>query len=417
MSPDSMSLPVFLVFYLGTISLISLYIYSQRLSSYSTQSSVTHNTAIYDMGQNEPDHFDNDTTNFQCAWWLPQEKRRILFINFNPVDELSWWSEEYHMTLSLAKSLTMQGFEIHSVRKDALANEHFWTDETDFHRIFYMVSDNQATGIDLINEFLRDHEDLQCKLRVLIPNPGTWDDGYFNILSQVLHEKQILLPYPQKVGTSIDYYPVFPKHAISSLERSVTSNSKKKGGKAVMIVSNDSQKDYMSAVARKLSENSGIDLHVVVLDKSKSLHFSPNLSLHYDVTRDEVLRLILKSAFLVRCGKLEVSSPLSTIALHLGTAIIDVCTGINQKLNRREIGIPYLYSVAVGEFDAFGHAVKSSLKHRFHSFVRTRSGTFDDRICAQMEDDSICSCPDEADCRSTFYIRKEDVYEELNKNY
>ncbi len=164
---------MFIVIYLGTISLISTFIYSERIkvTRYSSSSTALRRNSQYetlgvvpdsdngttsnsdireessnrregrgDQGELNHDH-DHENKNglvnnsqkdvsYSCASQIATAQRKILFVNFQSLPSTSttvsswaWLDEEYHMSLSLAKSMKKQGFDIHFMDRHEFVNE------------------------------------------------------------------------------------------------------------------------------------------------------------------------------------------------------------------------------------------------------------------------------------------------------
>jgi len=94
--------------------------------------------------------------------------------------------------------------------------------------------------------------------------------------------------------------------------------------------------------------------------------------------------------------------------------------------------MPYVYNVDLSDVESVVQAAEWAVKYRFSSYVPSefRVGALVDRMCALLEDDALCMCPnpifgdehldfrtnglidENMDCRASSYVRKEPVFPE-----
>lgn len=349
-----------------------------------------------------------------------------------------------------------------------------------YHRVFYMVSANNDITSNIIDgrhtsellhwndlketiHILEKHDGLLCKFRALIPDLNSnfyYHHDYTRTsltmvhmqeISSLLHPKQILLPTPYQgnrwgekventIGTPIGYYPVFPHNTNTSMIARQRETKTKSG---VVILSweqlqNANDKTEFGhkclTLATQLSAN-GFKMHVIVVDTGyRAPTPSPKLSqfedsdiiYHSRMSQEEVLNLVANSMFLLHLrprqedndlhSHLAGLNPVMTIALQLGTALLNVLYNLeDQEFLSHDHDLldtkPYLYNVAFGDRIGLFRAAEQSIQHRFSSHTSLRRGTLEDKACALIEDQSLCACPKVTiGCNSEFYIKKGQVF-------
>jgi hypothetical protein len=94
------------------------------------------------------------------------------------------------------------------------------------------------------------------------------------------------------------------------------------------------------------------------------------------------------------------------------------------------LGMPYVYNINLTDHDTVVQAATWATIYRFSSYVPAdfRVESLVDRMCALLEDDALCSCPNplfgddqldmrlnqsvvhEMDCRASTYIKKAKIF-------
>lgn len=112
--------------------------------------------------------------------------------------------------------------------------------------------------------------------------------------------------------------------------------------------------------------------------------------------------------------------PLSAIGIYFGVSIINLRSstknGHSQAPFLSGMRMPYVYNVNYGDENGIVKATEHSHLYRYDSLTIFSVGEFEDSICAIVEDDSICSCPNTGidsyviDCRAEFYMKKNVIF-------
>lgn len=340
----------------------------------------------------------------RCATWL-QNNRRVLLVGFQPVDELSWMTEEYHMSMNLVGSLLKLEFDLHHVGSSYFENMKDG-DLRFYHRIFVMHPSKE-------DHWSRhfDHREIGCKIRVLLPDIDEGDDRFFQKLKNHFHEKQLLVASSHEGTTYLGYYPVLPK----GIARPVSSERHKMGIIVLPVVHAKLSTKETSIVNRLLEM--GISLHVLYRDRTYAKSDLPSGIINHEyLSQEATLNLLSQSAFMLSFGDI-VPTPLPIIAISFGVSVINLTNNRQSQLPfLSEQGMPYIYNVNEYDVDGIISTVQYSFSYRFVSHIILSSGLFEDRVCALVEDDSICLCPPEksVDCRSSFYMMKQPAFPAIN---
>jgi len=344
-------------------------------------------------------------TRRNCANWVAEDKRRILLVNFQPIEKLSWMAEEYHMSLSLVKSCLKLGFDIHHVDKSYFENYMDPGELSSYHRILYMLS--SPSDVHWSHQF--DHRDVICKIRVLLPDGKIWNDTDFLRLSLRFQKKQLLVASPHEDGTYFGYYPVLSTGVAA---RPVSSMREKRG--IIVLSPHLKVSETANEVMKKLID-AGLIIHVICSGRLDVKVELPNSAIrHQDLSQEETSRLLSQSAFLIHFGD-TVATPLPVIAISFGVSVINLSSkdGTSQMPSLSEMGMPYVYNVDIDDEDAIVSTAQLSVQYRFASHVMVTDGVMEDRVCALVEDDSMCSCPSQMsgmECRASFYMKKEAIF-------
>ena len=384
----------------------------------------------------------------QCANWLTatttndSNERQVLLVGFQSIDLLSWASEEYHLSLNIIESLLTFGFDLHHIDSEIWEKGIAKEDLEVYHRIFILpkrvVSDEtyDPNNVQCMRRNYYHHE-IACKIRIVfadvnMKNENNDNDERKNEEEAVIenwetmfHEKQLLLASSRDaegVGegkTYLGYYPMLP----NEIERPVKSDRSKRGLVIVPGINGDagSLSPEEDAILKRLLKE-GISLHIIPRDRLH-LHAQPETqSQPENITREvkserisqtDILELLTESTFLLYLGN-DIFKGLPLIAMALGASVINLTSknGESQMSFLSQHSMPYVYNVNREDIDRIVETVQETFEYRFPSHIILGRGEIQDRICALMEDDSVCTCPRDGsvDCRSSFYAMKRPPY-------
>ena len=167
-----------------------------------------------------------------------------------------------------------------------------------------------------------------------------------------------------------------------------------------------------------------ITMHVVC-DAANDEHDTSCLSLgregvivHENLTEGQFIEIVSNCAFTIIGKNVQLDSPSVWISLAYGTAVLNSNQADQGKesLLSSQLDKPYLYNISFGDTESVIQAAGWAVTNRFESYIPSqfRRGTMNDRVCALLEDDSLCSCPN-----PTFAVTpeiKEDLYKKYGKD-
>ena len=388
-------------------------------SFHQKNSSKNHHSA------NSVDASTSQVNDKQCASWLPNSQRKILLVGFRPLTELSWLSEEFHLTMDLVMLLPYIGFDISYMEASAFERqvEQQGTSNNfclSYHLIFYMLRMDQQQQVTT-NVLRAIGESTCCNMRVILPVASVpRENDELDSLKLLLHEKQILTTFAIDGGTMIPYYPRLLSHE-EIMPYDGNFNEIKSVGTLFMphfgILK--ASKQIIQRLLRK-----GLEINIF-LEKNDvaSHHFnlSSNAHVHSSTSPCKLLPVLKRSAFLMVWDG-EYPNFLSLLALFHGASVIKVEK--NDTKSQLEIsngiGIPFVYKAKVDNLKSIMKAVTDSINYRFTSHQLFSRGEFEDTLCALVEDNSVCMCSDarshgddHVDCRSSFYMKKSPIFPQM----
>jgi len=398
-----------------------------------------------------------------CAPWIfkkNSDQRKVLLVNFDMGDNLS-------DTRILKFSLTSM---IGSHLREALEHNQFQVDEFNiftslthstsiqrewkaldlkmYHRIFYMI--NSEDDIDqgsLYNSFFLDF-DILCKLRVVFSDNAVRllemedNDSYLEkTVIKILDRKQIVFGYPDTRGTFLGSY-LFDLNFMNMIRKGALSSPEQKSlpkeGLIKITQSSTQSMLQIKDIIKSLIANN-FTIHVICDEESanecKRFRSDKDIILHnHHMTQREYIDVVSDCAFTLG-GDNMTKSPLTWIDLALGAAILNSVQRNHSKLSLPwQIDSPYIYNIVMDQKENVVQAAKWASANRFNSFIapELRAGTMNNRVCAMLEDESLCSCPNPTfevnkvmkkefqykygddskliDCRSTFLMKKGPIF-------
>ena len=356
-----------------------------------------------------------DETILSCARWMDYDKRKILLVGLRPMETLSWMTEEYHLSLNLIHSILKLGFDLSQVGID-----HFEKMEEEklriYHRIF-VFHRSQSTEDKWSRHY--DRHEIACKIRILFPDLSMdkEDLEFLRHVKERFHEKQLLdISSPGTGNTCLGYYPMLPK----DIERPLSSERHQMG--IISVPKSYTLSVVEASILQRLMKMNRVSIHVLYLDgiTARADSATGKIVDHKNLDQKGIINLVSQSAFLLSFGE-RVQTPLPVISMSLGVSVIILMKMQDSRTSSQipfvsNIGAPYAYNVNETDINGIIIAVQNSFSHRFLSHTimsfgefedSTSPGVFEDRVCALLEDDSVCLCPDSImDCRSSFHLMK-----------
>lgn len=428
------------------------------------QSNQTNNNVLgtVQYENNNQSHVYDFNFKYNCAEWIKKDsgQRKVLFIKNHNKDNTSRKinikirHHQKHQEGDFASQSTLMSIE-KKLKKGLILND-FQIDEyvhinqkqfqrfdlSLYHRIFYII--DSKSDVDeansLYNNFFSLTFDILCKLRVVIDDVVTWDkdddDIYKKLIFSRLDKKQIILGYPDSRGTFLGSC-LFDDDYMKT--RQTLRRENKKGLFRLDRIPTSFDMDVKKALNELVANN--FTIHVICGDYdtiSCNSFVKEGFIFHNKITLEEYTNIVSECTFTF--GESMISAGLTSwLDLALGAAILNPID-LNQRSNERffHMGTPYIYNVKMGDIDQIIEAAESSYKNQFFSRVPPdlRSGTMSDRVCAMLEDDSLCVCTNPTfetnkamkkeliekygsdsqfiDCRANFLTRKGPVFSPLH---
>lgn len=376
---------------------------------------------------------NNDAENLgSCATWLPKHERKILLVGFQPLENLSWTSDEFHLTIGLSIMLPRLRFDVEYMTQDAfqrtvaMVKEQHQQDHEgmdillhSYHQIFYMRSrmEQSMNVSDLCNRGIISC----CNMRVIYPDIRNDEEDKTDIemAKLLLHEKQILTVSPLDGSTDIPSYYSSP-----FISREMNGNSVLTPRNiGTLYVSQHGHINEVQKLVRILLKK-GLEVHIFLNtamddDRSTSIKAMKNAHIHSNMMPNNVSSILANSVFLAVWGD-NFPTFLSLLTLSHGASVIQIQPNSDVGRNRLpwflDIGMPYVYRVEVGDTESIIQAVDDSVNYRFLRHDPISPGEFEDVLCALIEDDSVCECHaarskgDDIDCQSSFYMKKSTIF-------
>jgi hypothetical protein len=128
-------------------------------------------------------------------------------------------------------------------------------------------------------------------------------------------------------------------------------------------------------------------------------------------------------------------SPSPIVGLSYGVSFLNPIreegeSNYTQHKALSRLGMPYVYNVNLTNHDGVVQAAEWASQYRFSSYVPAefRVNSLVDRMCAMLEDDALCICPNpqfgddqmdtrlngsivkEMDCRASTSVRKQPIF-------
>jgi hypothetical protein len=391
---------------------------------YSTHSNnvVTTNTTVartYSSSSNNDD-------DLKCATWLPKNKRKILLVGFHPLTNLSWISEEFHLTMGLTMVLPRLGFDVDHMTQDTFKGFVMKKKEQEskgmdilsssYHQIYIMRSTIEQP-LGGVSDVCSNGIVSCCNMRVIFPDVPYSNNGNleFETVKLLLHEKQILTTTPMDGSTEIAsyYYSPFLSRA------NVSDTLLKPKDVGTVYLSRHGQIHELESIVRILLKKE-LEVHVFLdtaVEDAHAFKAMKNVQVHANVLPNILSPVLARSVFLVVCGG-NFSTFLFLLTLSHGASVIHVqqSSGSNRVPWFLDLGMPYVYRVEAGNTKSLIKAVNNSISYRFLRHDPISPGEFEDALCAIVEDDSVCKCHaarsqgDDIDCRSSFYMKKSTIF-------
>jgi hypothetical protein len=376
---------------------------------------------------------NDDVKNLEsCATWLPKHERKILLVGFQPLENLSWTSDEFHLTRGLSIMLPRLRFDVEYMTQDAfqrtiaMMKEQHQQDQEgksillhSYHQIFYMRS-RMEQPMNLSDLCTRGIISC-CNMRVIYPDirNDEKDKTEIEMAKLLLHEKQILTVSPLDGSTDIPSYYSFP-----FISREMNGNSvltpRNIGSLYVSQYGNIHEVQKLVRILLK----KGLEVHIFLDtamddDRSTSIKAMKNAHIHSNMMPNNVSSILAKSVFLAVWGD-NFPTFLSLLTLSYGASVIQIQPNSDVGRNRLawflDMGMPYVYRVEIGDTKSIIKAVNDSVNYRFLQHEPISPGEFEDVLCALIEDDSVCECHvarskgDDIDCQSSFYMKKSTIF-------
>lgn len=303
------------------------------------------------------------------------------------------------MTAAIDWALRQNGFK---VKTSILPLNTFSSNQLQrYHRIF-------ENGVRY-SEPLYNHPELICKMRPL----HFWGNWKGDQESDVPYDpRQIVSPYPEDYNTFIGFFV----HSLlweSKPQHTKQSNHGLIIGRSSSAITAGKHDKIVKALVDK-----GFILHSIcrssILDSTPNCGLPAGVVIHASLGPKEYSELMGEMAFLIGFGDPVVSpSPLEGLA-H-GAAWLnpikseDTKTALQQyplswktssSINTQHrpltlLGSPYVYNIDLNNVSSVVEAAGWAVKYRFPSYTpwEFRPSAMIDRVCALMEDNSLCDCP------------------------
>jgi len=236
-----------------------------------------------------------------CASWIPNEKRRVLFV------ELYTWKKyytqgsrttgEYYLSASWDYALRQLGFVVDRVSHSYYYEQMTFDEINKYYRIF--LRDPKWH-----KRFYHQH-DVLCKVRPMYYF-GDWYQGkntHNEKYKWPFDTKQILTAHPEEYNTFLGYFP----HNLL-LQATTNSSSSSSRGKIGLLYGKKAEyfEPHKNAISALLK--AGFELHTTCKDEiNNSCSFPPEVIRHENIGPHEYAVLMQKFSFMLGFGKPLVS--------------------------------------------------------------------------------------------------------------
>ncbi len=290
-----------------------------------------------------------------------------------------------------------------------------------FHRIFYFVDTNSldydfVSGEKNDNVILLNHDmfvefSIRCKVRILLANVDLLDKFDRSGLLPLFAKKQILFGHSNHDddddrGTFLGSF-IFEDEDITQIRRIILKNTSERHDglhdRFGLVRYDVMFKDEINEIVDNLLNYSNITMHVICDGSHPCIHKSQGdnnerVIIHYqkNLSTEEHSALLSKCAFTLGAN-VHLKYASIWIDIAFGNVVINIHR--NHPLYRIEapfkVSRPYYVTHAVNELDGIVADVELAMRSNIDSFIpsQLRSGTMSERVCAILEDDSLCSCP------------------------
>ena len=427
---------------------------------------------------------------YHCAKWMKKEsnQRKVLFVNFHDVlwrdfrttqkkrNRNNVYKKNYNdnsvsmLTMMIEthfqKALTWNEFQIDYVHNKSYHNDSHSMDLKDinlesYHRIFYMIhSKEDIQKGSLYHHFFTQFQVL-CRLRVIMNHDssmkGLWknddnDDGsdFEKHVYGKLDKKQILFKYPDDKGTFLGSYlfdKIYKRNKRNKILKGSHMSNSRVGGRRIGLVKIDTlfsefEEEYKKILAVLLGSN--FTIHVIcndeIIDSNCNSFNYDGVILHdHTITPKEYVDIVTECVFTI--GNISYHQiPTVWLDLAHGAAILDPIITNSKSHHTTKLfqrSKPYVYSFEISNVETALLAAEWAVENEFISYIPPdlRTGTMNDRVCALLEDDALCTCPNPTfeitqemaltlyekygeasqnmDCRTNFLMKKSPVFSPL----
>ena len=411
----------------------------------------------------------------RCAQWMNQTNlRQVLFIKRHRKNDDSHQMQSM-MEKHIYNSLQRNGFFVdYFTRNDVnqkmmqrggrrKSGMSLWIKGIDYHsyhRIFYFIDEKDehwmndkmfSSHLEQFTEF-----EIWCKLRIVIDNSNNNTthaliDSFYKEngnIESFFSRKQIILGHPDKRGTFLSSF-VFDDDDMRRIRMRIAwSDDERSQNERVGLIRYDTKfEDVMTFLLDALCRKN-ITLHVVCgkddsvcFEEQKQYHRNDGIFFHEEMLLDkEYSKLLSTSSFTIGINAHWNFKTVWNDMAH-GNTVINIITSDDSTIFEApfKVAEPYYKIHKLTDIDIVLTTVEGSLNQKVKSFIPSElhSGTMDDRVCAILEDDSLCSCPNPTfkvsgstrnefykrfgddsrliDCRSNLDAKKESIFDEMER--